>query len=301
MARLSNLEHKSPLFWMTTGCVLVAGVGIGDYVTGEELSFSLFYLIPIALVTWFAGMRGGLGMSVISAMTWFIADSLSGQTYSYPVVRYWNAAVHLSFFVIVTLLLPALKAVEREKLTARTDDLTGMANRRLFFEVLQNELNRSQRYKRPFTIVYIDLDGFKAVNDRSGHQTGDKLLCAVANRAKSLLRATDIMARVGGDEFVILLPELDQDPAQIVVPKIQSALLDEMRRNDWPVTFSIGALTYREGPITADGLTSGADELMYSVKKNGKNAIAYAVYAGYSPSQPAALIAIVGPKQPSRK
>ena len=76
MARLSNLEHKSPLFWITTGCLLVAGIGIADYVTGKELSFSLFYLIPIAFVTWFAGMSGGLGISVIAAVTWFIADTL---------------------------------------------------------------------------------------------------------------------------------------------------------------------------------------------------------------------------------
>lgn len=280
MARLANLEGKNPLFWMTSGCLLIAGVGVADYVTGIELSFSLFYLIPIVFVTWFAGMNFGLGISVISVMTWFFTDALGGQTYSHPMVRYWNAAVHLSFFLQVTLLLPALKAVEREKLTARTDVLTGIANRRQFFEMLQTELNRSKRYKRPFTIAYIDLDGFKSVNDQSGHQTGDKLLCAVANRAKGFLRTTDMMARLGGDEFVILLPELAQDPAQMVVPKIQSALLDEMRRNDWPVTFSIGALTYRDGPITADGLTSRADELMYSVKKNGKNAIAYAVYAG---------------------
>jgi diguanylate cyclase (GGDEF)-like protein len=265
---------------MTTACLLVIGVGIADYATGNELSVSVFYLIPIVLVTWFAGRNAGLGISVISAIMWFIADALGAQPQSNSMVRYWNAAVHLSFFVIVTLLLPALKAAEREKLVARVDDLTGIANRRQFFEVLQTELNRSQRYKRPFTIVYIDLDGFKVVNDQSGHQTGDKLLRAVANRAKSILRATDIMARMGGDEFVILLPELGQDPAQIVVPKIQSALLDEMRQNDWPVTFSIGALTCQDVPITTDGLIIRADDLMYSVKKNGKNAIAYAVYAG---------------------
>jgi diguanylate cyclase (GGDEF)-like protein len=280
MDRLANLEKKSSLFWMTTGCLFVAGVGIADVVTGSELGFGLFYLIPIALVTWFSGRNPGFAISVIAAITWFIADALGGQSYSQPIVRYWNAAVRLGFFVVVTLLLPALKALEREKEIARIDPLTGIANRRHLFEAAQTELYRSQRYKRPFTIAYIDLDGFKTVNDQSGHRTGDRVLCAVVNRAKSHLRRTDFMARLGGDEFILLLPETDQDAAQIIVPKFQAALLDEMRRNDWPVTFSVGAFTYRDGPIDADELIKRADDLMYSVKKNGKNAIAYAVYAG---------------------
>ncbi len=280
MDLLANLEKKIALYWITTGCVSVAVVGIGDYVTGNELSFSLFYLIPIVLVTWFSGRNLGLAISVIAAITWFIADALVGQPYSQPIIRYWNAAVRLGFFVLVTLLLPALKALEHEKEIARVDHLTGTANRRHFFEVAQTELDRSQRFKRPFTIVYIDLDGLKTVNDQSGHRTGDKLLCAVVNRAKSHLRRTDLLARLGGDEFILLLPEIGQDAAQMIVPKIQSILLNEMRRNKWPVTFSIGALTYRDGPITADELIKRADDLMYSVKRSGKNAIAYAVYAG---------------------
>jgi diguanylate cyclase (GGDEF)-like protein len=273
-------EKRSSFFWIITGIVFVLCIGFADILTGSELSFSLFYLIPIVLVTWFSGRNHGLLVSVTSAATWFIADLLAGGSYSQPVIRYWNAVARLGFFVVVTLLLPALKALEREKDLARTDYLTGIANRRLFFEVAQTELDRSQRYKRPFTIAYIDLDGFKIVNDQFGHKTGDKLLCAVVNRAKDQLRKTDVIARLGGDEYVILLPETDQEAAQKAVPKIQKALLDEMRRNNWPVTFSIGVLTYLEAKITTDELIKRVDSLMYSVKKNSKNAIAYAVFAG---------------------
>lgn len=277
---LADLEKRSPLFWMVTGFIFVAGVGVADLRTGGELAFSLFYLIPIVLVTWFSGRNIGFVIGVTSAITWFVADALSGQFYSQPIIRYWNAAVRLGFFVAVTLLLPVLKELEREKGVARIDYLTGVANQRRFFEVAQAEIERSQRYKHPFAVAYIDLDGFKAVNDQWGHRTGDKLLCAVANRAKSHLRKTDIIARLGGDEFVLLLPETGQDAAQITVPKIQLALLDEMRKNNWPVTFSIGVLTCLDAQITTDELIKRADDLMYSVKKNGKNAIAYAVYAG---------------------
>jgi diguanylate cyclase (GGDEF)-like protein len=275
----TNLEKRSPLFWMTTGLIFVAGVGIADFKTGSELAFSLFYLIPIVLVTWFAGKKLGLVMCVISAITWFIADDLTGQAYSQPIIRYWNAAVRLGFFVVVTLLLPLLKELDREKEMARIDYLTGSANRRFFFEMAQRELDRSQRYKRPFTIAYIDLDDFKTVNDQWGHRVGDKLLCVVVDQARKYLRKTDTIARLGGDEFMLLLPETDQAASQVIVSRIQLALLDEMQRNNWPVTFSIGVLTCQHAQITIDDLIKKADELMYSVKKNGKNAVAYEVCA----------------------
>jgi diguanylate cyclase (GGDEF)-like protein len=278
MERLENFEKKNPIFWMTAGCLFVAVIGLVDFVTGREFAFSLFYLIPIVLVSWFSGKNFGFVISAIAAITWFIADAQYEQSYSQPIIGYWNAAIRFGFFVVVNQLLPALKALEREKHISRTDDLTGIPNRRHFFEVINTEINRSQRYKHPFTIAYIDLDGFKAVNDRFGHQTGDQLLCTFVNQVKSYLRRTDFMARLGGDEFILLLFETDQAEALMIISKIQSALLDEMKRNDWPVTFSIGVLIYRDGSITADELISRADNLMYSVKKKGKNAINYAVY-----------------------
>jgi diguanylate cyclase (GGDEF)-like protein len=277
---LKRFEKGSSLIWILTGFIFVFCIGIADILTGSELAFSLFYLIPIFLVTWFSGRDPGLIISAASAVMWFIADDLAGQSYSLPLIRYWNAIVRLGFFVLTTLLIPALKALEYEKSLARTDYLTGAANRRHFFELAQTELDRSQRYRHPITIAYIDLDNFKSVNDQWGHRTGDRLLCAVVDRARSQLRSTDVIARLGGDEFVMLLPETDQVAAKIVIPKIQNTLADEMRSNDWPVTFSIGVLTCLETKITVDELIRRADALMYSVKQNGKNAIAYDVYAG---------------------
>ena len=277
---LANLERKNSLFWITAGLIFVLSIGFADFETGSELAFSLFYLIPIVLVTWFAGKKIGLVISISSALTWFAADALTGQAYSQPIIRYWNATVRLGFFIIVTLLLPALKELGRAREMARIDYLTGVANRRFLFEIGQRELDRTQRYKNPFTVAYIDLDGFKTVNDRWGHKVGDKLLCIVVNQAKKYLRKVDTIARLGGDEFILLLPETDQAASQIIVSRIQFALLNEMKRNDWPVTFSIGVLTCRHAQITIDELIKKADELMYSVKKNGKNAVAYEVYTG---------------------
>ena len=277
---LSRLEARRPPFWIATGLVCVAGVGAVNVWAGSEMSLSLFYLIPSLLVTWFAGRAAGLAIGVAGTGMWLAADVLSGQTYSHTFIRYWNAGARLVFFVLVTLLLPALKELEREKQTARVDPLTGVANRRFFFEVAQRELDRSQRNGRSLSIVFLDPDRFKTVNDELGHHVGDEVLRTVATHAKAQLRKTDVIARVGGDEFVVLLPEADQDASRAIVSRIQRALSDEMRRSQLRVTFSIGVLTCHSPELTPDELVTKADELMYSVKRRGKNGVAYAVYPG---------------------
>jgi len=105
MKAIENLGQRSRLFWATVGLVLVAGVGVLDLLTGCELAFSLFYLAPISLVTWFAGRRIGIPIAVISAIIWFGADIQAGQIYSHPAVYFWNTTIRLAFFLIVTLLV----------------------------------------------------------------------------------------------------------------------------------------------------------------------------------------------------
>jgi diguanylate cyclase (GGDEF)-like protein len=107
----------------------------------------------------------------------------------------------------------------------------------------QREIDRAQRYKQPFSLAYIDLDDFKFANDKFGHQIGDEILCAFVDLVNSQLRKTDILARMGGDEFILFLPETTPVAAQTVIFKIQKTFSTEMMRNGWPVTFSIRVLT----------------------------------------------------------
>lgn len=269
------------LFWAIVGVVLVFGLGFIDVLTGYELAFSLFYLLPITLVTWFAGGRIGIVISVVSALSWLVADVISGHPYSHPSIKYWNSTIRVSFFFIVTFLLSALRnAHEHEKEQNRYDNLTQAVNARFFSELLQIEIFRSQRNKQPFSVVYVDLDNFKSVNDNFGHSVGDMVLSTIVKHAKSQLRKVDVIARLGGDEFAFLLPETDHAEAQVAVSKIQISLLGLMVRNNWPVTFSIGVVTCINSAQTPDELIKQADDLMYSVKNNGKNSIIYAVYKG---------------------
>lgn len=277
---LSSLEQRSKVFWIVTGLLLIVLVGVIDVLTGPEVSFAPFYVLPIVLVTWFTGRPLGVATSIVAAIVWFIADVASGMPYSHPLIRYWNASTRLAFFLLANFFLPILQALEREKELARRDYLTGAANRRFFFESIEAELARAQRYQRPFTIAFADVDNFKAVNDRFGHAAGDRLLCAVVARATANLRKSDLVARMGGDEFAFFMPETSPEAAKSAVAKLQSALVDEMLQNDWPVTFSIGVLTCVSTATTADELMKRADDLLYTAKKHGKNLAKFELYSG---------------------
>jgi diguanylate cyclase (GGDEF)-like protein len=276
---VTTLEKQSKLFWIITGFLLVTVVGLLDFLTGYEIGFSLFYLFPIGLLAWFEGKQLGIWAAVLSAIVWLFADIASGQIYSHPAIYFWNSMIRFGIFIIVTLLLSALKkALEHQTELARTDSLTTAFNARFFYELVQFEIDRFQRYGHPFTVVYVDLDNFKIANDMLGHSVGDKILYAVVAYARGQLRKIDMIARLGGDEFALLLPETDQLAAQGALVRLQAALLNEMRRNNWPVTFSMGALTSITMPKTIDELMRQADDLMYQVKNNGRNGISYSVY-----------------------
>ena len=133
------------------------------------------------------------------------------------------------------------------------------------------EIGRAQRTQRPITFCYIDLDNFKSVNDTHGHETGDELLRHVVGALSAHVRPTDLLARVGGDEFAILLPETDYDQAHAVLKRLVAELRAEMNSNNWPVTGSIGAITYTSVPGSVDAMVRRADDLMYDAKKHGKN------------------------------
>jgi diguanylate cyclase (GGDEF)-like protein len=278
---LATIERQRPSFKMFVGFALIGAIGTLDFLTGYELAFSLFYVIPIAFTTWLIDQRYGLVASLASASVWLAADIAAGQRYSHPLVPVWNALIRLSFFVIITLLLSSSRsAAKREKEFARTDYLTGAVNSRLLFELLQTEMDRSQRYGHPFTVTYIDLDDFKIVNDRFGHSIGDQVLRTVVNYAREHLRRTDVIARLAGDEFVLLLPETGQDSARVALGNLQTGLLEELHNSDWLITFSAGAVTCTIPPTSTDDLVRMADDLMYSVKRSGKNAIRYSTYTG---------------------
>jgi diguanylate cyclase (GGDEF)-like protein len=270
------LEGGHPIFWTAVGIGSIGLLGIIDTLTGNEITFSLFYMAPIVVVTWTVHQEAGLLMSVLSALTLLGAEIAAGQTYSSPTIYVWNTLIRAVFYVIVTYLVAELhKARREEQLAARTDFVSGAANARYFHELLQMEMNRIHRYPHPITVVYIDIDNFKVVNDLFGHKIGDEVLRSIATELKAQLRRTDIVARVGGDEFALLLPSTHQPEAKVVISKVQTNLRETMQQKNWPVTFSMGAVTCVSPPHSPEQLLNMADELMYQVKNSTKNDVRF--------------------------
>jgi len=279
---LTDFEQQGKMVKAVTGIALLAATGLLDFLTGYELAFSLFYLIPVFFAAWFLGIREGIAASFASALVLFGVDIASGHLYHNACIPFLNAGIRLSLLVIASVLLSELKtAMDREKGLASTDYLTGAANARRFFELLEMECERLQRYGRPFTLAYMDLDNFKKVNDQYGHIEGDKALCTIVKYASEHLRKIDVVARLGGDELAFLMPEINDESAHGVLVKLKNGLTGEMARNNWPVTFSIGAVTCNgKLPETRNHLMKLVDTLMYSVKNGGKNGIAWMTYTG---------------------
>ncbi len=278
--------------------LIVVLIGYLDGITGEEISFYVYYAIPISLCSWFVGLRAGIITAVASALAWYMVD-LREQPPT-TALHYWNICVRLTFFTAMAVILYKLQlTLEREKELANKDTLTGLSNRRAFFETADMELKRARRYGRSLTIAYMDLDSFKEVNDRKGHEEGDRLLQSVADSLRRCTRATDAIARIGGDEFVVLLPETGEEAAFAAVQKFHQEILQIMREHQWPVTLSIGALTFKETPETVDEMVRSADHLMYSAKKSGKNSIKFKLHdpkADADIQVPAAVQSLTGTK-----
>ncbi len=254
----------------------VAVVGSIDYVTGYELGVSLFYLGPVAIAAWYCGRRAAVGIAILASIVWFAADVGAGHVYKHPAISVWNAFIRLGFFLINGLLLTTLRAhLSIEEQLARTDSLTGLLNRRALFERLEYVLQLARRQHGKLTLVYVDLDDFKAINDTHGHAEGDRALRTVAEVLAQNIRQADSAARLGGDEFALLLIDTDRQGAEELVLKLRHRMRDMLAARALKVTCSIGAVTFGQPPASADDALKAADRLMYQVKAGGKNGTAF--------------------------
>lgn len=164
---------------------------------------------------------------------------------------------------------------QRLMLQARTDFLTGLANRGYFLEVAAQELARVRRYRSPMSIAMLDLDGFKAINDTYGHEVGDRVLREFTKTCRGALRGTDVMGRVGGEEFAILFPETPGAKAFDVAERLREAVaaVSIPMAHGLPIriTVSLGVASFVESDVNIDVLLNRADQALYAAKRNGRN------------------------------
>jgi diguanylate cyclase (GGDEF)-like protein len=159
---------------------------------------------------------------------------------------------------------------------ARTDPLTGVYNRRFFIEALEREFARSRRYENPLSLLIIDADHFKSINDLYGHDTGDSVLKALCDAGRGIFRKTDFFARIGGEEFAVILPHTDQSKSHEVAERFLKRIEEltvKSEKGDVNFTVSIGIASIDEQTKEMENLMKKADKALYLAKENGKNRI----------------------------
>jgi diguanylate cyclase (GGDEF)-like protein len=270
-----NRGNKTILIILSFFLVLI--IGYIDYLTGTELSLSFFYLLPVCLIAFISSFGLVVANGAFCAVVWLIALTLGGRHYSSIFSMIWNGMMRFSIYGVVGYVVIQLKyALKNQEIISNTDYLTGVANRRMFYDRFQVEMERSKRYNHPFSLIYLDIDNFKSINDKYGHAEGDDSLALIATSLKTVIRMSDIVGRIGGDEFIILLPECDKNGAKQTVNKIREIIKSESIKNlHQEITLSLGVLSLTAPKGTQDDLINKVDDLMYQVKNQGKNGVSF--------------------------
>ncbi|QFY88525.2 GGDEF domain-containing protein [Magnetovirga frankeli] len=277
LARLRGL-----VLWQPTGLAryavlagvlcLTLAVAYVHHHFGLRYEFHAFFGLPVLLAAWLLGPLVGLAVVGLVVWLWFLIDAHLQAGADAALV--FNSLMRLLIALVEVWFLRFLRdALERETRLARIDPLTGLSNRRDFFERGQQVLAATARSREPFCAVFIDLDHFKLVNDRLGHEVGDHLLEQVARVLRSEIRTMDLVGRMGGDEFALLLPNTRADEVMSLIERIRLRLRLVMQENGWPVTLSIGIASYETLPGDLEMIVNAADELMYEVKQSGRNRV----------------------------
>jgi diguanylate cyclase (GGDEF)-like protein len=245
-----------------------------DYVTGNEIRLYPLYFLPIAKAAYDFGKKGAILSSVFASIIWVIIQYYSGRVYSSWIIWVINFASQGVVFLIVSMLVARLRdSLVKANSLSLTDSLTGLFNSRALYELANKKLNDCHLNKHSVVMAYIDLDNFKAVNDTLGHDQGDLLLRKVAQLFKNNIRPSDLVARMGGDEFVIFLAEIDSEAATGLLEKVREEIHQIPDFEGLNISASIGAVAYLIAPTDLQQIISQADKHMFSVKKSGKNRV----------------------------
>ena len=252
------------------GSFWLIGVSLADCFTHSYylLEFSPFYLVPVSFFSWFIGKRSGLGVAILSASIW-VGIRLRNVPRS---VAFLDAVILSALYISATFMILQLKRLyERERDLSRIDPLTRIANRRALFEAASQAKRLAERNGESLSISYVDVDNFKQLNDSLGHGAGDQVLALAAATIARTLRPSDVVARIGGDEFAILLPGANRDDADGIMRRVEGDLQHAMKECQWPVTFSIGIASFRSPFASVQEMLAAADKAMYAGKRKGKH------------------------------
>jgi diguanylate cyclase (GGDEF)-like protein/putative nucleotidyltransferase with HDIG domain len=251
------------------GSALITGVAY--FSAGRPSPLIFFYLWVFLYSSYFLTKRQAAAQIAFVGVVYGLVLAVRPPA---GAVAWW--AVGMGALLVTAVLVWAMR-IRAESLiarlydAARTDPLTGLLNRRGFRELLDLELERARRSDLAMTVMAGDVDHFKEVNDRSGHQVGDIALQRIARVLEGAKRRIDVVSRVGGEEFALILPDTDHNSALLVAERLRCALLDEFSTDPVPITISFGIAGFRAHGETAASLLRAADDALYAAKESGRN------------------------------
>lgn len=252
----------------------VAGLTIGNLVAGGDVRVGFLYLPVLAAAGWWLSRPVALAIAAIAA-TALVSGDLAVASDLPLLAIVWNEVTRAVTLLAVAALVTSARSghdrllEEREQLfqVAITDSLTGLYNRRFLQEQLGIVHAVAVRRGAPYAVLALDIDGLKRVNDEFGHGAGDAALVSVAAALRSAVRTADVLARTGGDEFTVLLPDASLDTAAVVAERIHSAVDAAVQASDRHVAgVSVGSAAWQEGATIQDVLER-ADSALYANKR----------------------------------
>ena len=268
---LNYLESRSKRAMALIAIGMTIFLGILDFETGAEIHFLVIYLLPIALASWYLNRNSGIYIATMCSLVWLVADSLGGRFYSSPWIAGWNFLMMTGAFVVISLSQSQLRAkFDALSELARRDFLTGLPNGRAFYELTAREMERAYGVE-PLTLAFIDLAGFKWINHRLGYATGDQMICTIAHAIRQHVPRPDLVGRIGGTAFAVLLPKIGSDGANSILEQVHTALKDERRKYSQPVTFFISAIACTKAPQSIAELMHQAEAQMTRMKGGTKD------------------------------
>jgi diguanylate cyclase (GGDEF)-like protein len=276
VSRLSERLSNAPGWLLASGTFAsVAIIAFVDKATGPDTSIGVFYILPIVASAWALTRPVAYAVSAICAVAWY-GDSQPLYPAELDIFKFaWNMIMLGGVFASLSLLVRAARIlIDEQKRLAATDALTGLPNARAFKERLELEIARSHRSNVPLTLVYVDCDNFKTVNDTLGHRIGDELLVSVGAALRQSIRTTDVAARIGGDEFALLLADCDRIAADRVIGELRRAV-EAISLHQHKVTLSVGVATGMGAGLTFSRFVDRADAALYQAKNAGRNQVCF--------------------------
>ena len=244
-----------------------------ELVLSDGLNFSYLYLLPVFLASWFASRAMGITVGIWASAVWFAGEMILARNYANASTPMWNLLTRAGAFVASAAILAQLRAKfeEMSKLAAR-DFLTGLPNGNAFYELAASEMNQASSTE-PLTLATILVTGVQMVNYRFGYSAGDRVLCTIAKTIQQQAPRPDLVGRMGGTSFSVLLPNTTSENAHAILQKIHEALDVQRHQFAGPVTFCFSAIACAESTKTLAELLYQADNQMESIKVAGKDHI----------------------------